>query len=182
MRRIDISEFELREMDYEEWRVDVTARTHRNEEEWRRMMETKPKLRTYRSLKTDLKPEKYLEIDDRRLRKWIVRLRSGTNRLRIETGRWKDEEIEDRKCMYCDEVEDERHFVISCKMNEIARSMIKDEIKEMNDDEMFEYILGGFANEDIQQGVVIAEYLKRSWRVRTEYLKKKEIVEKMRKE
>ena len=60
------------------------------------------KLRTYKTFKTTLTLEPYLLNDyDRRGRCLFTALRSGTNRLRIETGRWKRpiEPLPDRVCM-----------------------------------------------------------------------------------
>ena len=40
-------------------------------------------------------------------------LRGGTNKLRIETGRWSNESEPARVCLCC-ETEDERHFLLRC--------------------------------------------------------------------
>ena len=49
-------------------------------------------------------------------RSYHTALRSGTNRLEIETGRWYGIEKHLRICKYCDlnEVESEQHFVMKC--------------------------------------------------------------------
>ncbi len=43
----------------------------------------------------------------------LAQIRSGILPLRIETGLWKNDSIEDRVCLVCDEniVEDEYHFL-----------------------------------------------------------------------
>src|SRR3569623_1075997 len=60
----------------------------------------KRKLRLYRILKLSLQRVEYLDnvadADDRRL---MTAMRSGTNTLRIDTGRWVNEEAEERKCI-----------------------------------------------------------------------------------
>ncbi len=59
----------------------------------------------------------------------MTRLRSGTNKLRIETGRWKKpkEKESERVCRAClsGEVEDEKHFILSCTYyNDLREVMI----------------------------------------------------------
>ena len=48
----------------------------------------------------------------------MTALRTGSNKLRIETGRWKrPQELErERICMTCmdGEIEDEKHFILGC--------------------------------------------------------------------
>ena len=46
----------------------------------------------------------------------LSRLRSGTNFLRVETGRYEDEKVEDRLCLWCNKVEDEEHFLLDCEL------------------------------------------------------------------
>ena len=60
-----------------------------HEEQRGTVMDKKPKLRTYVLFKTKLKLENYLSISNIKGRKLMASLRSGTNMLEIETGRWK---------------------------------------------------------------------------------------------
>ena len=83
-------------------------------------MELKPKLRTYRTFKTELRLEKYLLSElNKPARYLLTSLRTGTNQLRIETGRRKKpkEKVDERVCVYCPAriVEDEKHFVLHCQ-------------------------------------------------------------------
>ena len=48
----------------------------------------KTKLEGYRGVKTEKGKERYLEVKDKMGRCLLARLRSGTNWLRIEQGRW----------------------------------------------------------------------------------------------
>jgi hypothetical protein len=75
-----------------------------------------PKLRTYCSFKTRLHIEAYLFSSNAYGRSIHTSLRSGTNKLAIETGRWKHLAVRDRLCMQCDRkvVETELHFVVEC--------------------------------------------------------------------
>ena len=94
-----------------EWRNLVTNRTHRKEEKrWREGLQAKAKLRTYRTIKSKLRMEPYLRFKNRLARYLITRLRSGTNFLRMETGRYEEESVEERLCRLCDDVEDQKHF------------------------------------------------------------------------
>src|SRR6185503_4445197 len=62
------------------------------EQEWKRAMESKPKLRTYVTFKKKLELERYLLSEKEKVGRYLLtRLRVGTNRLQIETGRWKRE-------------------------------------------------------------------------------------------
>ena len=80
-------------------------------------------MRTYINVKEKLKMEKYIEIPDERGRRSMARLRSGTNDLRIETGRYVKLERDDRRCWFgCEAVEDEEHFLLDCKMYAEMRS------------------------------------------------------------
>ena len=44
----------------------------------------------------------------------ITKLRLGSHNLLIERGRWNNTDYLDRKCLLCDDIEDEYHFVIIC--------------------------------------------------------------------
>ena len=89
-------------------------------------MKEKPKLRTYRKFKKDLTFEKYLENKDIQGRKLMAKLRSGTNNIRIETGRREGLNSADRKCWFgCDSTEEEAHFLLDCWIyNDIREVMI----------------------------------------------------------
>jgi hypothetical protein len=93
----------------------------REEKEWITEMSLFPKLRTYRKLKFVLEREEYLEtVTDREERRRMTALRGGTNPLRIEIGRWKGEQLQDRTCTLCakGEVEDEAHVLLDCSTYE----------------------------------------------------------------
>jgi len=60
------------------------------EHDWKKEVYSKPKLRTYRTFKSALELEPYLKSEENPVgTKLLTALRSGTNKLRIETGRWK---------------------------------------------------------------------------------------------
>ena len=111
----------------------------KEEKEWKERMNTKPKLRTYITLKQKLNFEPYLTHDDPRAREIMTRLRGGTNELRIETGRYPNTnrdrrlDIEQRVCLLCmsGEVEDEKHFVLECVMYNDLRKKMFDVVKKV---------------------------------------------------
>lgn len=100
------------------------------QEHWLRAINRKPKLRTYRTFKFKLELETYLLSEQRKAARYLLTsIRSGTNKLRIETGRWTKpkEAPEERICRAClsGEIEDEKHFVLHCKAyNELRDQMI----------------------------------------------------------
>jgi hypothetical protein len=118
------------------WHNTLRDKLHKREEQdWLHRMTTKPKTRTYRTLKHKLTFQKaYLSYPDREARRVMTRLRGGTNELRIETGRHKitsrDKPLPllERTCLLCPsddekkrDVEDETHFVLDCELYEDLR-------------------------------------------------------------
>ena len=97
---------------------------------------TTGKLRTYKMIKQDFKPEKYLHLAPH-LRVPTARLRTSTHILRIETGRYNLPEavpVEDRTCWFCNNglIEDECHFLFDCQ--------IYAEMQERNDIELLQHM------------------------------------------
>jgi hypothetical protein len=100
------------------WKKLVIAKIMENEQKiWSKEVDSKRKLRTYRKIKNLLLFEPYLLHGSSKARSVIFSLRCGTNRLRIETGRWKSEKEEDRICKFCKngDIENEIHFVATCE-------------------------------------------------------------------
>lgn len=101
----------------------VTAKYLKCEENrWSQCMKRKTKLRTYVRIKNKLRFESYLKFRSRKARIELSRLRSGSNSLRIETGRHKREPVDQRLCKWCDVVEDEEHFLIECDLTSGVRN------------------------------------------------------------
>ncbi len=103
-----------------EWNAKVDAAIKVKEiQRWKDEVQSKSKLRSYMKLKQTLVVEDYV-ISNRmsRGRRLLTDVRSGSNKLRIETGRHHTPSIpvEERICWCCgEEVEDEQHFVIQCR-------------------------------------------------------------------
>ena len=53
----------------------------------------------------------------------MIKIRGGSSRLRIEQGRYTNEPVERRICIYCDnnQVEDEEHFMLLCPIYDDLR-------------------------------------------------------------
>src|SRR3569623_1443706 len=74
-----------------EWRQLITRKTQESEEKrWRGSMESKTKLRLYKSIKTKLELEPYLTFKNRLARVFLARLRGGSNYLGVELAGTKD--------------------------------------------------------------------------------------------
>ena len=83
-----------------------------------------PILRTYRTFKKDFEIEPYLKkVTLPKYRRSITKLRTCSHDLQIEKCRHNTYHIpiEARLCAYCDLVEDEKHFLISCNLFENER-------------------------------------------------------------
>ena len=110
----------------------------KEEREWREEMQKKSKLRMYRKIKTNLVLEDYVTELERSKSRQLTMLRGGTNNLRIETGRRIGEKVEERVCnvCLCNEVEDEKHFILQCYMYVKQRVEMFKRIKEKCEIEM----------------------------------------------
>ena len=87
-----------------------------------------PIVRTCKRFKTDFRLETYLlEVKCRSDRISIARFRTSSHILRIETDRYKRPKppVEDRTCIYCNngQIDDESHFLLSCRSNSFERSI-----------------------------------------------------------
>ena len=145
-----------------EWGELVSKKIHEREQrEWRLALYKSPKLRTYRLVKKNLEHESYLDIEDEAGRKALARLRSGTNVLRIETGRHEGLERRDRTCWFgCEEVEDEQHFLKDCWMYEDLREEAMSGVVGVQFQELsLEKLLGEGNSQEIERTVT---YIRRA--------------------
>ena len=147
--------------DKSEWNTRVfEAIQEREIVMWREQLKSKPKLRTYETIKNELELELYLSSSTNTAgRKIMSAIRTGSNVLRIETGRYWNPMIpvEERICWCCGEaVEDEKHFVIHCREYDEERSEMFQAISRVTDgmftqqqlvntqtDQLFKMLLGG---------------------------------------
>ncbi len=115
------------------WYKLLYNKIHEVEEKgWLVAMSKQPKLRTYVKFKKKLELEKYLVSNKQKPTiNLLTRIRTGTNKLRIETGRWTKEEEVDRKCRTCfsGEIEDETHFLLNCEVYSTLRTRMYNQIE-----------------------------------------------------
>jgi hypothetical protein len=110
----------------------------KDSENWEKDVLNFPKLRTYRTLKSQYGKESYVDnFLSKNRRSLIAQVRTGTSFLRIETGRYERQlapngqfeklPVEKRTCRLCDqnEVEDEYHFLVKCKRYTSARVILR---------------------------------------------------------
>ena len=147
-------------------------------------IERKPRLRLYKKLKTRLVIEDYVVELDREQRRHLTMLRGGTNKLRIETGRWKKEREAERVCnvCLCCEVEDERHFILRCPyyvkeridmFEKIRNEVIElEDIEKMDEEWQLEVLIGvGWKNKGKDIRKIVCEYIKKAYEIRNRYIK-----------
>ena len=106
---------------------------------WSNNLMKKPKLRLYRQIKTEYATERYIMLNlDRNQRSILAQLRTGVLPLHVETGRFENKKLEERKCKLCntEHVEDECHFLFHCSYYDTLRQAFFDEIVlDENEDE-----------------------------------------------
>jgi len=154
----------------------------KEEDEWREKMNKKAKLRLYRKLKNRLVLEDYVVDLDRAKSRELTMLRGGTNRLRIEIGRWSQERVEQRICKVClrDEVEDETHFLLTCPMYwservEMVRR-IRDEceidcIENLEGEDLIQILIGiGWRKKSKKIRRIVVDYIKKANEIRKRYI------------
>jgi hypothetical protein len=111
--------------DKEQWNKLVRERIHEREQiKWRTQCLLRPKLRTYCKIKRTLRFEPYLQFFHRGGIPELAKIRGGTNRLRIEQGRYEKEKVCERICRCCKsgQVEDESHFMLQCSTYDDLRN------------------------------------------------------------
>ena len=105
------------------------ALRHLNEIEMQEIINTKPKLRTYKLLKDHFNVEKYIKMNLPKYQRCLLaQFRVGILPLMIETGRYQNIELENRICSLCDlgEIENEIHFLCECPLYVTQRQELYD--------------------------------------------------------
>ena len=134
---------------------------------------TKPKLRTYITYKNTFQVEEYTKYcKSRRKRSLLAQFRMGILPIAIETGRFKNESIENRVCKVCTSnvVEDEKHLLCYCELyRDIRHTMYSNitlrniDFPNLNGDEKFIYLMNNEWKE-------VANFLDEAWYLRTNKL------------
>ena len=78
------------------------------------------KLRTYKLVKNKFGIEKYLELNERNLRKSLAAFRISAHK----RGRYLNLKVEDRICNVCIVIEDEIHALCQCKKFSLLREQM----------------------------------------------------------
>ena len=106
-----------------------------------------PKLRTYKLFKTRFAREEYLNINlTKNERSVLCQFRTGILPLRIETGRFIGERLEERTCKFCDAgtIENEIHFLLNCSayshLRDILLTTVDLQCQSNNEQKMTELI------------------------------------------
>lgn len=132
------------------------------------------KLRTYRLFKTDFMMENYLQAEKNpTYRSAMTRLRISAHTLRIEVGRHHNIKLKNRTCPVCDtnEIEDEEHFLIRCKLYKNERNNTFDQILpncNLSDSEKLVSLLTNKNEKHIHK---LTKFIDTCFKRREEYLK-----------
>ena len=167
LANLDLNEYWLKQKITEttdEWSKLIHDKIQeREQKEWRQRAMLKPKLRTYTKYKKMLKEEEYLKNEDAIGRRMLARIRSGTNNLRIETGRYERprQTEEYRICKVCmEETETEEHFLNRCiAYEDIRKELIRDLDKEEGDEKISEILFGVGKEDEINKAI---RYIRRA--------------------
>ena len=150
----------------------------KEEREWREEIEKKRKLRTYKKIKTKLALEEYVAELDREKRRHLTMLRGGTNQLRIDVGRRKGLREEERVCQacLCEEVEDEKHFLLLCPMyvservnmfNRIREECNLEHLERLDEDKQIDVLIGiGWRKKEKEIREIVLEYIRKAFDIR----------------
>jgi len=125
-----------------EWKIMIKQKVKKREQvRWKRCIHTQTMLRTYIQFKSELCLEDSEYLCDPHggwndlglsARKFLTQLRTGSNQLRINTGRWCELPVEERICLMCaKEVETEQHFLLECSYYENERMELFSSVDKM---------------------------------------------------
>ena len=90
------------------------------------------KLRTYRIFMQTFGTETYVSSDIRKPhRSTLAKCRGGIAPIKIETGRYENLPVADRKCFVCDTVESECHVICECPVYEDLRNSLFNKAKNV---------------------------------------------------
>ena len=95
-------------------------------QDWYAKLNQSSKGRTYSLFKENVDFESYLTTLPKRFYIPLIKFRTANFKLPIETGRWENVNIEDRKCMLCDknDLGDDFHYLLTCPYFEHDRTTL----------------------------------------------------------
>ena len=93
---------------------------------WEADAQERSKLKVLQGLLASGGKARCMDVNCKRRRRVLAKLRGGTAALMIETGRWCGLKREERSCRQCtvEEVEDEKHFLLRCEGWRQEREML----------------------------------------------------------
>ena len=135
------------------------------------------RMMTYASYKTNFVTEKYLDlIPVVKHRVALTKLRTSSHNLEIERGRYVRPRVkpEQRRCVVCNVMDDEIHFVTQCRINACERrifyqkmSSADPQFTSLNDKEKFIYLMQSNDQETLRW---FAKYIYKSFHTRNELI------------
>lgn len=86
------------------------------DQNWNLQLQDSSKGRNYNLFKNDIRQEKYVTALNGSLFYAMVWFRTANHKLSIETGRWNNVDLPDRKCQLCtkNDLGDEYHYLLRC--------------------------------------------------------------------
>ena len=143
-----------------------------------------PILRTYRTIKSEFIMEPYLYLVKKpRYRRAIARFRCSSHTLQIERGRHTNPKtpVAERKCIHCDVIEDEKHFLLKCDVNISERqwffqrfASVHDGFMYLDDEQKFSSVMKN-DNDNPKCLSWLGQFLYQSFEKRNEYANTKEV-------
>ena len=95
-------------------------------QEWNEKANVSSKGKQYLLFKDNLNFEKYLINVSKFYNYKIIKYRTGNHRLPVETGRWENIPLNERKCKLCttDNIGDEYHYLFTCDFLRVTENCI----------------------------------------------------------
>jgi hypothetical protein len=160
----------LRERFNQQWRQSIFT-------DERRVHGQKNKLRSYRLFKSHFKREPYIDqVSNITDRNNLIKLRTSSHKLAIETGRYNNIPVDQRLCTMCEgnEVEDEIHFITQCHKYHQQREVLFEIIERsnknfasLNNSNKFIWLL---SNEEVSLNIQLAKFVTECFDVRQQCL------------
>lgn len=102
----------------------------------------------------------------------LCRFRTGNHRLAIETGRWHKPNpipLPDRKCIFCNKLEDEYHFLLECSLyKDLRKIYVPKYVYNRPNMEKFKYIM---STENIKIMQKLATFVYKAFKIRENALR-----------
>ena len=124
-----LGKLNLEHLFYERKMVDIKEikdqLMNKQSDMWKQAVPKKPKLRTYCLFKETMDIENYIKYNlSSSERSAMAQFRFGILPLNIETGRFRNQALDERLCTLCElnEIEDESHFLFQCSLYDELRN------------------------------------------------------------